>query len=148
MSQPSKLININSLSSMYLIIIGAGTVTKHLVSVAKEQNHRVAVIEKDADRARKIMREFDISIFHGDITKGKILEEADVNNADAIIATTKNDALNLMAMVLGKEYGVKHLITLLQEKDNQAMFEKLGIQVLSDPEKLIAQKLYSFIEEE
>jgi trk system potassium uptake protein TrkA len=133
---------------MYLIIIGAGTVTKHLVSVAKEQNHKVAVIEKEADRARKIMQEIDISIFHADLTKGKILEEADVNNADAIIATTKDDALNLMAMVLGKEYGVKHLITLLQEKDNQAMFEKLGIQVLSDPEKLIAQKLYSFIEEE
>ena len=133
---------------MYLIIVGAGTVAKHLVAIAKEQNHKVAVIEKEVERARKIMQEFDISIFHADITQGKILEEADVNNADAIIATTKDDSINLMAMILGKQYEVKHLITLLQEKDNQGMFEKLGITVLSDPEKLIAQKLYSFIEEE
>ena len=133
---------------MYLIIIGAGDVTKQLVATAKKQGHKVAVIEKEAERARKIMQEFDISIFHADIAKGKILEEANVEKADAIIATTRDDSVNLMAMILGKQYGVKHLITLLQEKDNQGMFEKLGITVLSDPEKLIAQKLYSFIEEE
>ena len=131
---------------MYLIIIGAGDVSKQLVSVAKEKGHKVAIIEKEADRARKIMQEFDVSIFQADIAGAKVLEEADASRADAIIATTKDDSVNLMAMVLGKQYGVKNLITLLQEKEHQAMFEKLGIQVLSDPEKLIAQKLYSFID--
>ena len=131
---------------MYLIIVGAGDVTKQLVAVAKEKGHKVAVIEKEADRARKIMQEFDVSIFHADIAGAKVLEEADASRADAIIATTKDDSVNLMAMVLGKQYGVKNLITLLQEKEHQAMFEKLGIQVLSDPQKLIAQKLYSFID--
>ena len=131
---------------MYLIIVGAGRVTKQLVSVAKEKGHKVAVIEKEAERARKIMQDFDISIFHADITKGKILEEAGVNNADAVIATTKDDSINLMAMILAKQYGVKNLITLLQEDNHQALFEKLGIQVLSDPEKLIARQLYSFID--
>jgi trk system potassium uptake protein TrkA len=131
---------------MYLIIVGAGAVTKQFIAIAKEQGHKVAVIEKDAERARKIMQEFDISIFHADIARGKILEEANVSDADAIIATTKDDSINLMAMILGKQYGVKHVVTLLQEKEHQAMFEKLGIQVLSDPEKLIAQKLYSFID--
>ena len=131
---------------MYLIIIGAGAVTKQLISVAKEQGHKVAVIEKETERARKIMQEFDISIFHADIAKGKILEEANVEKADAIIATTRDDSVNLMAMILGRQYGVKHLITLLQESEHQAMFEKLDVKVLSDPEKLIAQKLYSFID--
>ena len=131
---------------MYLIIVGAGDVSKQLVAVAKEKGHKVAVIEKEADRARKIMQEFDVSIFHADIARAKVLEEADVSRADAIIATTRDDSVNLMAMILGKQYGVKNLITLLQEKEHQAMFEKLGIQVLSNPEKLIAQKLYSFVD--
>lgn len=131
---------------MYLIIVGAGSVTKQLISIAKERGHKVAVVEKDVDRARKIMQEFDVSIFHADIAKGKILEEANVEQADAIIATTKDDSVNLMTMILGKKYGVKHLVTLLQEKEHRAMFEKLDIQVLSNPEKLIAQKLYSFID--
>ena len=131
---------------MYIIIVGAGEVTKQLVSVAKEKGHKVAVIEKEDNRARKIMQEFDINIFHADIARANVLEEANAERADAIIATTRDDSVNLMAMVLGKQYGVKNLITLLQEKEHQAMFEKLGIQVLSDPEKLIAQKLYSFVD--
>lgn len=128
---------------MYLIIVGAGEVTKQLISVAKKQGHKVAVIEKNSQRIKNIMQEFDISIFHADIAKGKILEEAGVEHADVVIATTNDDSVNLMAMVLAKQYGVKNLITLLQESEHQAMFEKLGIKVLSDPEKLIAQKLYS-----
>lgn len=69
-----------------------------------------------------------------------------VKNADTIIATTKNDAVNLMAMMLGKHYQIKNLITMLQDREYYTMFEKLGIQVLSDPEKLIAQKLFSFLD--
>ena len=72
---------------MYLIIVGAGTVTKQLISIAKEQGHKVAAIEKDEKRARDIMQEFDVRVFHADIAEGKILEEADVKSADAIIAT-------------------------------------------------------------
>lgn len=131
---------------MYLIIVGAGAVTKQLIAIAQEQGHKVSVIEKQEERARAIMREFDVRVFHADIAKGKILEEADVKNANTIIATTKDDSVNLMAMILGKHYQVENLITMLQDKEHRTMFEKLGVQVLSDPEKPIAQKLFSFLD--
>lgn len=131
---------------MYLIIVGAGAVTKQLIAIAQEQGHKVSVIEKQKERAKNIMQEFDVSVFHADIADGKILEEAGVKNANTIIATTKNDTVNLMAMILGKHYQVENLITMLQEKEHSTMFEKLGVQVLRDPEKLIAQKLFSFLD--
>ena len=131
---------------MYLIIVGAGAVAQQLVAIAIEQGHRVAVIEKEAERARNIMQKFDVQIFNADIAQAHILEEAEVDKADAIVATTKDDSVNLMAMVLGKNYQVQTLVTLLQEKEHQTMFEKLGVKVLSDPEKLIAQQLHSLID--
>ena len=131
---------------MYLIIVGAGIVSEQLISIVTEQGHKVAIIEKQEERARAIMQQFDVQVFHSDIAKANILDEADIKNADAIIATTKDDSVNLMAMVLGKEHQVKNLITLLQEAEHQDIFQKLGVQVLSDPEKLIAQKLFSFID--
>ena len=131
---------------MYLIIVGAGAVTKQLVAIAQKQGHEIAIIEEEAERARKIMQEFDVSIFQANIAQGGILDEADVDRADAIIATTNDDSINLMAMILGKQHQVKNLVTLLQEAQHQAMFEKLGVRVLSDPEKLIAQQLFSFID--
>ena len=96
---------------MYLIIVGAGTVSKQLISIVQKQGHRVVVIEKQEERAREIMQQFDLRVFHADIAKGNILEEADIAHADAIIATTGDDSVNLMAMVLGKHHQVKHLIT-------------------------------------
>ena len=131
---------------MYLIIVGAGAVSKQLVSIIKEQGHKVAVIEKQEKRARDIMQEFDVRVFHGDIAEANILDEADISRADAIIATTRDDSVNLMAMVLGKHHQVKNLITMLQEEKHRTMFEKLGVQVLSDPEKLIARELFSFVD--
>ncbi|GAB4525868.1 MAG: hypothetical protein Tsb0014_05560 [Pleurocapsa sp.] len=133
---------------MYLIIVGAGAVTKQLIAIAREQGYRVSVIEKQEKHARDIMQEFDVRVFHADIAQGKILEEADVKNANTIIATTKDDAVNLMAMMLGKHYQVENLITMLQDKEHRTMFEKLGVQVLSNPEMLIAQKLFSFLDSE
>ena len=131
---------------MYLIIVGAGAVSKQLISIIKEQGHQVAVIEKDQERARDIMQEFDVRVFHADIAEANILTEADISHADAIIATTRDDSVNLMAMVLGKHHQVTNLITMLQEAEHRPMFEKLGVQVLSNPEKLIAQKLFSFVD--
>lgn len=131
---------------MYVIIVGAGAVTKQLIAIAQEQGCRVSVIEKQEKNARDIMREFDVQVFHADIAKGKILEEAGVERADAIVATTDDDSVNLMAMMLGKHHGTKHLITMLHDKEHCAMFEKLGVQILSNPEKLIAQKLFGFLD--
>lgn len=133
---------------MYWIIVGAGDITKPLIAIIQDKGHQVAVIEKQENRARNIMQEFDVRVFHADIAQGKILEEADVKNADVIVATTKDDSVNLMAMVLGKHYQVKNLITMLKDNEHRTMFEKLGVQVLSNPEKLIAQKLYSFADSE
>ena len=131
---------------MYLIIVGASAVSKQLISIIQEQGHQVAVIEKQEERARNIMQQFDVRVFHADIAQANILDEADVQNADAIVATTRDDSVNLMAMVLGKHYQVKHLITLLEEAKHQAIFENLGVRVMSDPERLVAQKLFSLID--
>lgn len=131
---------------MYLIVVGAGAVGKQFISIVKEQGHKVAVIEKEAEKARSVMQQFDVRVFHGDIARANILEEADIQNADAIVATTKDDSVNLMAMVLGKHHGIKNSIAMLREKKHADMFEKLGVQILSDPEQLIAQKLFSFID--
>lgn len=130
---------------MYLIIIGAGAVSKQLISLAQKEGHRVAVIEKRESRARSLMQQFEVQVFHADIAQANILDEADIKNADAIIATTNDDSVNLMAMILGKEHQVKNLITLLQVAEHQPLFEKLGVQVLSDPQRLIAQKLFSWV---
>ena len=130
---------------MYLIIVGAGAAARSLVSLATEAGHRVSVIEKDEKLAQTILQQYDVQVFQSDIAENSILDEAEAAEADAIVATTSDDSVNLMAMFLGKERGIKNLVALIQNSKHQAMFEELGAQVLADPERLIAERLFDFV---
>ena len=132
---------------MYLIIIGAGKVAASLIEIARDRGHQVALIEKNRDRARNIIQQYDdVDVFHSDIARADILEEAGVKRADAIIATTGDDSANLMAMVLGKEYGIETLIAMIDESKHKGMFERLGVRVLARPEIIVAEALANFLE--
>lgn len=78
----------------------------------------------------------------GNIAEDDILQEAEVGRADAVVAVTYDDAQNLMAMVLAKEYQVAHLVSLVNQKIHNKIFENLGVQVVSDPARVIAERLY------
>lgn len=131
---------------MYLIIVGAGPEGSSLAELALKNGHRVAIIEKDEERAQAVLQKYNVQVFHANITQGGILDEADADQADALIATMDDDSANLMTMFLGKERGIKKLISMINDRQHQAMFERLGVQVLVDPEVIIAQHLYSFLD--
>ncbi|MBE9062704.1 TrkA family potassium uptake protein [cf. Phormidesmis sp. LEGE 11477] len=133
---------------MYLIVLGAGPEGQRFIEIALEQNHEVALIEKDEERTRKILKENDIRAFVGNIGDEDILNEAEVDRADAVIATTHDDAQNLMAMVLAKEHKVETCISLINQQSHTSMFENLGVQVISDPAGIVAHQLYQYVDSE
>lgn len=132
---------------MYLIVVGAGATASSLVSIAIKQGYRVAVIEKDAEKAQAILQKHDVQVLQADIAQGGILEEANADRADVLVAMTSDDSTNLMAIFLGKEHGIKNLVSMLNNSQHQAMFESLGARVVVDPEVIIAQQIFSFIDQ-
>lgn len=132
---------------MYIIIVGAGLIGSGFVGLALKENHRVTVIEEDAEKARSLLQKHDITVLNADIAEGEILQEANIDKADIVVATTSDDSVNLMAMFLGKEHGVETLITLINNHHHQTMFERLGVKVVVSPENIIAQRLYDFMDE-
>lgn len=133
---------------MYLIIVGAGLVGSSLVELALKDGHKVAIVEADEERAQAVLQEYDVQVFHANIAEGGILDEADADKADALIATTSDDSANLMTMFLGKERNIKTLISMVNDREHQGMFERLGVQVLVDPEVIVAQHLYGFLRQQ
>lgn len=127
---------------MYIILVGSGPVGDGLLQMALQDGHDVAVIEAEQARAQQTLEAFDCTVIQADLAEGGILEEAKVDRADALIATTDDDAANLMAMFLGAEHGVKNLISVVNHARHQKLFERLGAHVLVDPERIIAQHLY------
>jgi len=131
---------------MYLIVVGASAEGRRFIEIALEQNHEVALIEKDEASAREVLKESEIRAFVSNISDDEVLSEAEVDRADAVVAATHDDAQNLMAMVLAKEHKVKTCISLINQQSHASMFEKLGVQVISDPAGIVARQLYQYID--
>jgi trk system potassium uptake protein TrkA len=130
---------------VYLIVVGAGAVSSFFIRFAQEEGHDVALIERDEQAAQQIVEQYDIAVFHADLVQDSVLDEAGASHADALVATTDDDALNLMAIFMGAEYEIPTLISTVTRRAHQRMFERLGAHVLVDPEAIIARHLYKLM---
>lgn len=130
---------------MYLIVIGAGKTGRHLINLATEDKHEVVVIEKEEEKARFISSNTDCLVIHDNASSMEALQEAGAEKADALIATTDDDAVNLLTMMLGKELGIRHLVSTVQEEDHVRLFTVLGIDIVTSPNQLSGDFLYQSV---
>ena len=130
---------------MYLIVVGAGPVGLKLIDIALQDGHNVTLIEADSDHAQEAAKEYDCLVLNAHISDGKLLEQAEMHRADALIATTQSDPDNLMAMFIGEENGVPSLVSVVNNQRHDKLFERLGARVLANPENIIAEYLYADI---
>ena len=131
---------------MYLIVVGAEVEGQRFVDIAVEEGHEVTLIERDEEKARRVLKTHSVRVLQGDIADESIIEEAEIGRADAVVSITHDDAQNLMAMVLAKEHGVEQRISLLSQSSHKKMFEQLGIRVVNDPAAIIAQQLFQYLQ--
>ena len=92
-------------SNMYIVVVGAGPTGRRIVELATADQHEVVVVEANEERAGGLSADFDCLVLYGDAASRPLLEEAGVPGADALIATTDDDATNLMVVMLGREMG-------------------------------------------
>ncbi|MBS3813392.1 NAD-binding protein, partial [Candidatus Bipolaricaulota bacterium] len=85
---------------MYMIIVGVGEIGRSLIDVASKEANDLVVIEKDREKAENVSRQFDLDIYTADAASQDLLLEAGADRADALVATTSDDATNLMVMTL------------------------------------------------
>lgn len=130
---------------MRLVIIGADTVGLALVGLASNSNHDVVVIEPDPERAEHCADQHDVTVLNIGISDEEVSEESELARADAVIATTMDDSTNLMAMLLAREHEVEKRATVVNLPSHKRMFERLGVDILTDPEFLVAQHLLDLV---
>jgi len=130
---------------MYIIIVGAGAIGTNLIEIAVKDKNDVVVIERDPQRAEEISRGYDVMVVQADAASAEALKEARAERADALIATTRDDATNLMVIFLGKEYGIPSLVSVVNHKEHNVLFRQLGATVMENPEEIVAEYLYNAI---
>lgn len=127
---------------MYLIIVGLGGIGKNLVAIATKEKNDVVVIDEDEKRCKEIATQYDVLTIVGDATQKSTLEEANAQRANALIATTSDDADNLMMALTAKELGTKNTVAIVNQEEHVDMFKKANVSMLENPDMTVARHLY------
>ena len=80
---------------MRVIVVGAGQVGSN-IAASLEHDHHVVVIDTDPSRIEAITYSHDVLTVQGDGTAIETLEEAGIENADLVIASTDIDETNIV----------------------------------------------------
>ncbi len=81
---------------MNIIICGAGRVGYTISKLLTEQNHSVTVIDQSSEDIQKINDTLDVKAIVGKATSPAVLERANTQDADMLIAVTRNDEINML----------------------------------------------------
>lgn len=131
---------------MYVIIVGAGGIGQRLTELTlKEGHHNVVVIDKSEERCEDIARKFDAVAINADATKKETLDELDIKKADVLIATTGDDATNLLVVSFAKNHGVKNLISVVNQDESQILYQEKGVKMVKKPDMVVAEMISKLI---
>ena len=131
---------------MYVIVVGAGDIGSQLLELVTQEQHDVVVVEKDEKAAERAAQNYDCLVLNDDATAMETLDEAGADRADAIISTTASDATNIMVMLLAQEVEIPAQVSVVQRTEHMSLFRQLGVNVLENPEQLIAEYLYRAVQ--
>ncbi|MDR0669652.1 MAG: NAD-binding protein, partial [Treponema sp.] len=81
---------------MRIVVVGAGRVGFSLCRRLVQENHDVSLIEANEERARHASNRLDCLVINDEGNNIRVLEEADINRADALVCVTNSDELNMI----------------------------------------------------
>lgn len=118
---------------MHIIIGGCGRLGAELAEqLSRDVDIDVVIVDLDPTAFDRLGSAFNGETIVGDCTDRDVLEQAGVQRADGLIAVTRSDNGNLMAVEIATHlYAVPRTIARLFNPDREDVYRKLGIRYVS-----------------
>ena len=127
----------NEKISNKILIIGGGNIGLNLAKNIEQtfESARLKIIEKSKDRAEYIANELnDTIVINGDGLDEDVLNEANLDEVETVLALTNDDEDNLMVSVLVEKFSSNKRTMALINKPNYSLLQSsLKIDDLIDP---------------
>jgi len=124
---------------MFIIIVGGGKVGLYLVKHFTEKGHRVLLIEEDWEKVKEVRKKYGIEVVWGNGTEETVLEEAGIEDCDALVAVTEDDQDNLVICQLAeRQYNIAKTYTRVNTPGNEKLFSWLGVNVAVSSASILA----------
>ncbi len=117
---------------MKVIVVGCGRFGSELAYRLYKSKHDVAIVDAIPDAFDILPPDFKGRLVEGDALNQDVLHRAGIENADALAATSDNDAMNLVvAHIANQYYKIKRVVTRNYDPKLRLIFEQFGVQMVS-----------------
>ena len=118
-------------TTQMVTIIGGGDVGFRIAKrLDRTRGIKVRIIESDKRRGEMLAASLRHAlVLHGDGTDLELLESEEIGRSDVLVSVIDNDERNLFASLLGRQLGVRRIITRVSRPANLHLFERVGIDV-------------------
>ena len=132
-----------------IIIVGAGNVGLNLIKILEKDYPDIfcKIIDNDLENTKKISSELSQqnTILCGDALDVDLLKEAGAMSAEAIIAVTDDDEVNIFSSILAKDIGCNRSIAIVNNNNYRNITKKLNLDVLISPGNITTSAILQYV---
>lgn len=131
---------------MRVVIVGGGDIGRQLIrNLAHGGNDEIVVVDLDQERCDEIAESEDVLVICGDATDPETLREAQIDEADALVAATDSDPMNTVIAMLGHRYEVPKIVVRLSGTGLRPACEEIGVTEVVTPPIAAAARIQAVL---
>ena len=131
-----------------IVIAGGGNIGLFVARTLEQRQSRtkIKIIEANRERAVKVADELRRTVvLNGSALDQKLLMEADIQDADLMVALTNNDQVNILSSVMAKRLGCKGNLVLINNPSYQDLTKPLGIDAHVNPSAVTISRVLQHV---
>jgi trk system potassium uptake protein TrkA len=125
---------------MRVVVTGAGAVGRHLAADLADRGHTVILIDQNRAVVEKVKDWAPgVKVILGDACEPWVLEEAELSQAEVVVAATGDDEDNLVTSLLAKqEFAVPRVLARVNHPKNEWLFtQQWGVDAAVSPPHIL-----------
>lgn len=131
---------------MFVIVVGCGRLGSRLALTLSELEHDVVVIG-NPNELKRLSHGFDGVSINGNPIDEDVLKKAGIEKAQALVAVTADDNVNVMVAEIAEEiFSVPMVLARISDPEREEFFTQLGLKTVSPTNTGIHQILEVFKE--
>ena len=135
-----------------IAVLGGGQVGSSLAKILTDDGNDITLIDTNLSVIEDLQEDNDIKTIYGNASSPSVLEHAEVNDCDILIATTASDEVNLVSCHLAKKmFNVPTVIARLRNSEFQVSTSGFDLDLFSidsiiSPSQLVTDFIKNIIE--
>lgn len=131
---------------MRIVFVGAGKLAAITAKTLMDHGHEVVIVEQDEKLIEELSKELDCGFINGDGSRPAVLQEAGPPHSDYLLCLTGSDQTNIIASLVGRSLGFKHVVPKIADQELDHICAELGLENTIIPTRTTSRFLTDMIE--